>query len=105
MRRLSFKAAIAVRSRIGPLPTGAGWLDVVGVGTVAGIGFTISLLITDLAFEGSALEEAAKAGILAASVLAGAIGAVLLGFGRSSRRSRPMRSSYTAPGPGSAGAA
>jgi NhaA family Na+:H+ antiporter len=48
---------------------------------VAGVGFTISLLITDLAFAGSPLLEAAKAGILAASVLAGIVGAVILSRG------------------------
>ena len=100
---IALGTGLAVRTRIGPLPTGAGWRDIVGVGALAGIGFTISLLITDLAFAGTALEEVAKVGILAASVLAGAIGAIVLGSGRSSRRSRPMRSSYTAPGPGSEG--
>ena len=100
---IALGTALVVRTRVGRLPSGAGWRDVVGVGAVAGIGFTVSLLITDLAFAGSALEEGAKLGILAASVLAGAIGAAVLGFRRSSRRSRPMRSSYTAPGPGSDG--
>ena len=59
------------------------------VGAVAGVGFTISLLITDLAFEGSLLLDAAKAGILAASVLAGVLGAVVLGAGRRARQSNP----------------
>ncbi|HEX5949635.1 MAG TPA: Na+/H+ antiporter NhaA [Actinomycetota bacterium] len=101
---IALATAAAVRTGIGPRPTGAGWRDVVGVGALAGIGFTISLLITDLAFAGTPLEESTKVGILAASILAGAIGAVVLGTGRSSRRSRTMRSSYTAPGPGSGGA-
>ncbi len=75
---IALATALAVRSGLGPLPAGARWRDVVGVGAVAGIGFTISLLITDLAFAGSPLLEDAKAGILAASVLAGAIGAAIL---------------------------
>lgn len=97
---ITIATAIAIRTGLGRFPAGAAWRDVVGVGAVAGIGFTISLLITDLAFAGSALEEGAKLGILVASVLAGAIGAIVLGSRRSSRRPRPMRSSYTAPGPG-----
>jgi len=72
----------AVRGGLGRLPNGAGWRDVLGLGTVAGIGFTVSLLVTDLAFGGSSLLEAAKAGILAASVLAGALGALVLGWRR-----------------------
>ena len=42
---------------------------IVGGGAVAGVGFTVSLLISSLAFEGSELEEA-KLGVLAAAVLA-----------------------------------
>jgi Na+/H+ antiporter NhaA len=44
-----------------------GWAAVVGSGTIAGIGFTVSLLIADLAFTGEALQEA-KLGVLAAVV-------------------------------------
>jgi Na+/H+ antiporter NhaA len=46
-----------------------GWLAVAGIGTLAGIGFTVSLLVATLAFEGQRLEEA-KLGILAAAVAA-----------------------------------
>jgi NhaA family Na+:H+ antiporter len=76
----------AVRGGLGRLPNGAGWRDVLGLGTVAGIGFTVSLLVTDLAFGGSSLLEPAKAGILAASVLAGALGALVLGWRRGGGR-------------------
>jgi NhaA family Na+:H+ antiporter len=76
---IALATTLAVRTGLGPLPAGAGWRHVVGVGAVAGIGFTISLLITDLAFEDPALLQTAKAGILAASVLAGVVGAVILG--------------------------
>jgi NhaA family Na+:H+ antiporter len=75
---IALATALAVRTRLGPLPAGARWSHVVGVGAVAGIGFTISLLITDLAFEGSDLLQPAKAGILVASVLAGLVGAAIL---------------------------
>ncbi len=44
-----------------------GWAAVLGAATIAGIGFTLSLLIATLAFDGPALEEA-KAGILVAGV-------------------------------------
>jgi Na+/H+ antiporter NhaA len=49
-----------------------GWASVLGGATVAGIGFTVSLLISDLAFKGVALQEA-KVGVLSA-----ALGATLL---------------------------
>ena len=46
-----------------------GWAAVLGAGTVSGVGFTISLLIAAIAFEGPALEQA-KIGIVAAAVVA-----------------------------------
>jgi NhaA family Na+:H+ antiporter len=55
------------------------WTDVVGVSVLAGIGFTVSLLIGELAFgAGSERDDHAKVGVLAGSVLAGLIAAVLL---------------------------
>jgi Na+:H+ antiporter, NhaA family len=53
---------------------------VVGVGLLSGIGFTISLFVTGLAFAEEALIAQAKVGILAASVLAGVIGYTFLRF-------------------------
>ena len=56
-----------------------GWLDVLGVGMLAGIGFTVSLLIGDLAFgAGTTGAEHVKVGILAGSVLAGLLASVLV---------------------------
>jgi Na+/H+ antiporter NhaA len=49
-----------------------GWASVAGAGTIAGIGFTVALLIAALAFDGPTLEEA-KVGILAAALAASSI--------------------------------
>jgi Na+/H+ antiporter NhaA len=56
----------------GRLRPSVGWAAVLGGGAIAGIGFTVSLLIASLAFEGEVLDEA-KAGVLAAAVLAAAL--------------------------------
>jgi NhaA family Na+:H+ antiporter len=69
---------VAVKLRLGDLPNGARWSHILGVGLLGGIGFTVSLLITGLAFEEGALVDEAKLGVLAASALAGAIGFVYL---------------------------
>jgi protein-disulfide isomerase len=53
----------------GRLQPPVGWAAVAGAGTIAGIGFTVALLISTLAFEGRQLEEA-KVGILAAALTA-----------------------------------
>jgi Na+/H+ antiporter NhaA len=50
----------------------AGWASVIGAGTIAGIGVTVSLLVASLAFRGEQLAEA-KAGVLAAAIVAAAL--------------------------------
>ncbi len=60
---------LASRPRLAGLPRSLSWPVIVGGGTVAGIGFTVSLLISSLAFDGQDLEEA-KLGVLAAALLA-----------------------------------
>jgi Na+/H+ antiporter NhaA len=57
------------RGRIRPP---AGWASVTGAGTIAGIGVTVSLLVSSLAFRGEQLAEA-KAGVLAAAIVAAAL--------------------------------
>lgn len=75
-------AALAVRLKVGVLPTGIGWRQIAGAAALAGIGFTVSLFITDLAYEDAALQTASKIGILGASALASVVGAALLLSGR-----------------------
>ncbi|MFI5696795.1 Na+/H+ antiporter NhaA [Kribbella sp. NPDC051586] len=53
----------------GRIRPGVGWAAVLGSGTIAGIGFTVSLLIATIAFDGSQLAEA-KVGLLSAVVIA-----------------------------------
>jgi len=65
---------LAVRLGIGSLPRGVGWRHLFGVGLLAGIGFTVSLFITGLAFDDLELVSEAKIGILGTSVVAGAAG-------------------------------
>jgi Na+/H+ antiporter NhaA len=60
----------------GRLRPPVGWAAVAGAGTIAGVGFTIALLVASLAFEGQQLEEA-KVGILAAALGASAITGLL----------------------------
>jgi protein-disulfide isomerase len=64
---------LASRPRIGGMRLALSWPALTGGGVVAGIGFTVSLLISSLAFQGRALEEA-KLGVLTAALLA-AVGA------------------------------
>jgi Na+/H+ antiporter NhaA len=61
--------AVWLGTRLGGLQRTLGWPSIVGVGAIGGIGFTVALLISHLAFEGQALEEA-KLGVLSAAILA-----------------------------------
>ena len=78
---------LAVQLKLCDKPVGASWAQIFGVGMIAGIGFTISLLITSLAFEEQALVDEAKLGVLAGSTVAGIAGLVFLYFA-----SRPSKS-------------
>ena len=71
-------AWLAVRSGISELPGDINWRHVYGAGWLAGIGFTMSLFITDLAFSDDSLIEDAKLGILVASLIAGVVGWTIL---------------------------
>jgi Na+:H+ antiporter, NhaA family len=55
-----------------------GWRDVVGVAVLAGIGFTVSLLVSDLSFDGPQ-RDAAKTAVLAGSVVSAVLGVLALG--------------------------
>jgi Na+/H+ antiporter NhaA len=68
---------LVTRLSHGRLRAPVGWAAVLGTGTIAGVGFTVSLLVAALAFDGARLEEA-KAGVLGAA--AGAAGVTWLVF-------------------------
>lgn len=68
---------LAVRAGLAQLPSGVGWSAILGVGMVAGIGFTMALFIAGLAFDPTLLDEA-KVGVLLASVAAALLGTGLL---------------------------
>lgn len=60
------------------LPTGVSWTQIIGVGFLAGIGFTMSLFITNLAYANAEVINASKIGIIIGSLLAGTIGFIFL---------------------------
>jgi NhaA family Na+:H+ antiporter len=60
------------------MPGGIEWRQFISAGFLAGIGFTMSLFITNAAFSDPQIQEAAKLAILVASILAAAIGSALL---------------------------
>ncbi|GAA1723934.1 Na+/H+ antiporter NhaA [Isoptericola hypogeus] len=64
----------ALRARLGALPDGVGPGSVVGGAALSGIGFTVSLLVVDLAFDDTAAAQAATVGVLIAMAVASLLG-------------------------------
>ena len=80
---ISLATWFAVRLGIGKLPTQTGWSQIIGLAALAGIGFTVSMFVTELAFETATLADSAKVGIFLGSGISGVLGYTLL------RRSKP----------------
>jgi len=75
---ITLATLLAVVTGIGRLPRGVTWRYVIGAGALGGIGFTVSLFVTELAFGESILGEDARIGVLVASLLAGIIGTLIV---------------------------
>ena len=69
---------VATKVGIATLPPGINWRQIAGVGCLAGVGFTMSLFITTLAFEHAEFVDNAKLGIFAASIISGVAGYIVL---------------------------
>ena len=83
---------LTVRGRPGRLPAGVRWSQgLVGVACLAGIGFTVSLFVSGLAFHSPTVAAEAKAGVLIASVLAAVVGAVVLAAASRAARAHFVR--------------
>lgn len=71
-------AWVANKMGIGVLPEGASWRHVFGAAWLSGIGFTMALFIANLAFSSATDLDAAKLGVLGASVVAGVVGFAIM---------------------------
>lgn len=75
---ISFFAWLAIKLRLGKMPDDLKPGHILGIGMLAGIGFTMSLFVNALAFDASALEREAKLGILLGSLTAAILGVAIL---------------------------
>lgn len=69
---------LMVASGLSRLPENAEWKHITGLALLAGVGFTMSLFISNLAFQEPEYIEQAKYGILLASIIAGTLGLTML---------------------------
>lgn len=77
---ISLFSFFSVAAGICVLPTELKWKNIIGAGFLGGIGFTMSIFITFLAFNDAAIIESSKIAILLASVIAGIVGFFWLKF-------------------------
>ena len=83
-------SVVAVRLGLAALPSRVNWFHVLGAACLAGIGFTMSLFIANLALGGTKLLESAKISILVGSLLASILGWLVFQFAPNSWP-RPQR--------------
>ncbi len=69
---------ISIKTGIATLPENTGWIHLIGLGLLGGMGFTMSLFIANLAFSDTGLINYAKTGIIAASLISGILGYLVL---------------------------
>jgi len=75
---ISLFSRLIVKFKFASLPEGVSWNQIYGVAFLAGIGFTMSMFISDLAFKDESFKQIAKVGIMTASLLSAIIGMVWL---------------------------
>lgn len=94
---------LAVRSGIAIKPAVFTWAQMAGVAVLGGVGFTVAIFITTLAFDDPVLVEDAKIAILAASLVAAAIGFTILRLLPAPRPAAPDPASASGSSPPTSG--
>ena len=80
---ISLFTRLMVKFKLAALPEGVTWKHISGVGLLAGIGFTMSIFISGLAFADEAMVQVAKISIFAASLISAIVGLLVLNSIRS----------------------
>jgi Na+:H+ antiporter, NhaA family len=75
---IGLAAYLAVKLKLASLPDDINWKHIIGMGMLAGIGFTMSIFISLLAFQDAASQTTAKLAVLIASLVAGLMGFIFL---------------------------
>jgi len=83
-------SALLIRLGLAKLPEGASWLQLIGIAALCGVGFTMSLFIGSLAFDGPDYFTPLRLGVIAGSTVSGVTGYLLLRFA-------PGRATTTSP--------
>jgi len=83
---ISLFSLLSIKLKLAELPEGVNFMQIIGTALLAGVGFTMSIFVANLAFPNNELLlDSAKAGILAGSFLAGLSGYLVLRFSKQSK--------------------
>ena len=82
----------ALKTKIAQMPEGINFKQLAGVGFVGGVGFTMSIFITLLAFDESSVINDSKLSIIVASLTAGIVGYIVLNFSTNKTEARDLSS-------------
>jgi Na+:H+ antiporter, NhaA family len=86
---ISGATLLAVRLRIGRLPQDVTTRNVIGAGALGGIGFTVSLFVTELAYGDAAFADQARLGVIVGSITAALVGSAICLSDRRVTRTSP----------------
>jgi len=75
-----------VKLKIANLPQGIQWREIIGASMLAGIGFTMSIFVAELAFKDKEVVQMAKIGIFGASLIAAVLGLTILSMAAKSKK-------------------
>jgi NhaA family Na+:H+ antiporter len=75
---ISIFSYLVIQLKFAELPEGVSWKQILGVSFLAGVGFTMSIFISELAFGSEEFKQIAKVGIMSASIIAAFIGFAIL---------------------------
>jgi Na+:H+ antiporter, NhaA family len=77
---ITLASFIAVRSKLAALPGEINWMQIIGMGMTAGVGFTMSIFLASLSFNDESTLNLAKLSILTGSLLSAIAGLLILHF-------------------------
>ncbi len=78
---ITLASFICIKTKLSPIPTGCTWRHMVGAGCLGGVGFTMAIYVANLSFAGAdaaTMTSMAKVAILAASLVSGIVGVLIL---------------------------
>lgn len=78
-------AGMAAVLKLGRRPAGASWLELFGVAALAGVGFTMSLYLAELAFPDALAQSEARLGVIAGSLASICLGSLVLAWANARR--------------------